>query len=65
MSEFKYVVCNIEDIDFIDKDINVAVILQPVDNDINLAGEIAKNLIKINPTNWFLRLQMHKILGIK
>jgi organic radical activating enzyme len=64
-SEFKYVMCNIKDINFIDKKIKVPVIIQPVDNDMELAIKTANKLKKINNLNWFLRLQLHKILKIK
>jgi 7-carboxy-7-deazaguanine synthase len=63
-SEFKYVICNIEDISFIDRSITVPVTLQPVNNDINLAKEIAGKIKHIKKGNWFLRMQMHKILGV-
>ena len=64
-SEFKYVICNVKDLDFIDWRITVPVILQPVDNNLKLAEKLAGEMEKIKIPNWFLRLQMHKILKIK
>ncbi|MCL5674242.1 MAG: 7-carboxy-7-deazaguanine synthase QueE [Candidatus Omnitrophica bacterium] len=64
-SEFKYVICDMEDINFIDRKIKVPVILQPVDNELKLAEKIAKEMEKIKIPNWFLRLQLHKLLKIQ
>lgn len=64
-SEFKYVICRADDIDFIDRDITVPVILQPVDNDVAVGRVIAEKMQDIKMPNWYLRFQLHKILGIK
>ena len=64
-SEFKYVITSSGDIGFIDLSIKKPVVLQPVDNKIAVAREIIKSLKKNAGENWFLRLQMHKITGIK
>ncbi len=64
-NEFKYIIEEKADINFIDKKIKCPVILQPVNNDLAIAQIISKELEKTNSKNWFLRLQMHKILGVK
>ncbi len=64
-SEFKYVITSVKDMDFIDKEIEKPVILQPVDNKIAVAKEIIMSLKKNDAENRFLRLQMHKITGIR
>ncbi|MBN1445769.1 MAG: 7-carboxy-7-deazaguanine synthase QueE [Candidatus Omnitrophica bacterium] len=64
-SEFKYVITSAGDIGFIDSSIKKPVVLQPVDNKIAIAKEIIRSLKKNAGENRFLRLQMHKITGIK
>ncbi len=64
-NEFKYVITKKDDFDFIDKRIKKPVILQPVNNDIRISKIIVK-FLKENPReNWYLKLQMHKIVNIK
>ncbi len=63
--EFKYVIEDKKDIDFIDTKIRKPVILQPVDNNLKVAEMIAKEIKKIGMPNLFLRLQLHRILDIK
>jgi organic radical activating enzyme len=63
--EFKYVITGPKDFDFIDRKISCPVILQPVDNDLKVAGEIAGFLRKEGKENWYLRLQLHKIVGVR
>lgn len=64
-SEFKYVITKREDFEFIDKKIEKPVILQPVNNNLIIAKMIVK-FLKENPEkNYYLRLQMQKILKIK
>jgi len=64
-SEFKYVITSARDIDFMDSSIKKPVVLQPVDNKIAVVKEIIKSLKKNAGENRFLRLQMHKITGIR
>lgn len=64
-SEFKYVITSAGDIGFIDSRIKQPVVLQPVDNKIAVAREIIKSLKKNAGGNRFLRLQIHKITGIR
>lgn len=64
-SEFKYVINRKSDILFIDKSIYKPVILQPVNNDLKIATMISKEIKKTGMPNWFLRLQLHKILGLR
>lgn len=64
-NEFKYVIEKSSDIDFIDRKIEKPVILQPVDNNLQVAQLIVREIKKIGRTNWFIRLQLHKILDIR
>jgi len=48
-----------------DSSIKKPVVLQPVDNKIAVVKEIIKSLKKNAGENRFLRLQMHKITGIR
>ncbi|MCM8805567.1 MAG: 7-carboxy-7-deazaguanine synthase QueE [Candidatus Omnitrophica bacterium] len=64
-NEFKYVITGKSDIDFIDKSITQPVILQPVDNDLKIALMLAEEIKKYGMPNWFIRFQLHKIMGIK
>ncbi len=64
-SEFKYVITSRQDLSFIDRRIRKPVVLQPVDNNIEIAGEIVMFLKKNSGRNWYLRLQMHKVTGIR
>lgn len=64
-SEFKYVITSAGDFRFIDSSIKKPVVLQPVDNKMAVAREIIKSLKKNAGENRFLRLQMHKITGVK
>jgi len=63
--EFKYVITDIKDMGFIDRRIKVPVILQPVSNDMEIARKIMKALKKNPQKNWYLRMQLHKIMGIR
>lgn len=63
--EFKYVIEKKSDIDFIDREIRTPVILQPVDNNLKIAKLISREMMKIGMPNWFLRIQLHKIMGIR
>ncbi|MCM8785690.1 MAG: 7-carboxy-7-deazaguanine synthase QueE [Candidatus Omnitrophica bacterium] len=64
-NEFKYVILNKGSFNFINRDIKQPVVLQPVDNDLEIAETIV-NFLKENPfNNWYLRLQLHKIIKIK
>ena len=64
-NEFKYVITEEKDIEWIDRSIKIPVILQPVNNDIKITREIIK-FLKTNPMkNWYLRLQLQKIIHIK
>jgi len=64
-SEFKYVITGPDDMVFIERNIKKPVILQPVDNNMDVAHLIAR-FIKANPRmNWYLRFQNHKIAGLK
>jgi organic radical activating enzyme len=62
-SEFKYVICDKSDFEFIDRKLKQPVILQPVDNDLKIAGLVAEKIKKENRSNWYLGLQLHKIIG--
>ncbi len=64
-SEFKYVITGRKSLDFIDTGIRVPVVLQPVDNDIRRAKEITEFLKKNPGKNRYLRMQMHKLTGIR
>jgi 7-carboxy-7-deazaguanine synthase len=64
-SEFKYVITGRRDLSFIDRSIRKPVVLQPVDNNIKIAREIVTFLKKNAGRNWYLRMQMHKITGIR
>jgi 7-carboxy-7-deazaguanine synthase len=64
-SEFKYVITCKDDLDFIDKKIKKPVVLQPVDNNTEIAKEITIFLKENAGRNWYLRMQMHKITGIR
>jgi len=64
-NEFKYVIVDRRYFEFIDRTIEKPVILQPVDNNIEIARQIVKFLKENNEKNWYLRLQIHKILNIK
>ncbi|MCD6408333.1 7-carboxy-7-deazaguanine synthase QueE [bacterium] len=63
-NEFKYVITGEEIFEFISRDIKCPVILQPVDNDLKIAEKIIKFLKKERKENFYLRLQLHKILKI-
>ncbi|MGI6595449.1 MAG: 7-carboxy-7-deazaguanine synthase QueE [Elusimicrobia bacterium] len=63
--EFKYVITGIKDIAFIDKRITVPVVLQPVDNNRNIANRIAGFLKRHPQNNWYMRIQMHKVLEMR
>jgi len=63
--EFKYVIIDEETFDFIDKSIKKPVILQPVNNEISIAKKIVEFLKSNKKGNWYIRLQLHKILKIK
>lgn len=64
-NEFKYVILNDESFDFIDRKIKKPVILQPLNNDPIITKKIIEFLKKNHNRNWYLRLQLHKILNIK
>ncbi len=63
--EFKYVITCESDFDFIDPAIRKPVILQPVDNDLSIAGIIERYLKQGAGENLYLRLQNHKVMGIR
>ncbi len=63
-NEFKYVITQRKDLDFIDRKIIQPVILQPVHNDMKIALMISRQITKCGMPNWFLRFQMHKLMGI-
>ncbi|MCM8804208.1 MAG: 7-carboxy-7-deazaguanine synthase QueE [Candidatus Omnitrophica bacterium] len=64
-NEFKYVITEKDDLNFIDKRIKKPIILQPVNNSKKISRIIVK-FLKENPKeNWYLRIQMHKIINIK
>lgn len=62
--EFKYVITARADFDFIDTRIRKPVILQPVNNDPRVCRMIVRFLRGQPMKNFFLRLQMHKVLEI-
>lgn len=64
-SEFKYVIINKKTFDFIDRDIEKPVILQPLNNNKKITKEVIKFLKKNPEKNWYLRFQIHKIVKIK
>jgi organic radical activating enzyme len=64
-NEFKYIIVDESYFDFIDRTIEKPVILQPVDNNNEVSKKIIKFLKENNEKNWFLRMQLHKILNIK
>ncbi|HOC01885.1 MAG TPA: 7-carboxy-7-deazaguanine synthase QueE [bacterium] len=63
-NEFKYVITGKHDFSFIDSKITKPVILQPVNNDLKIALMIFKQIKKCSMPNWFLRFQIHKLMGI-
>ncbi len=63
--EFKYVISDESDLEFIDRGLACSVILQPVDNSPEAAALIADYLQQNPDREWYLRLQLHKILQIK
>lgn len=63
-NEFKYVITGEETFEFISRDIKCPVVLQPVDNDSKIAEKIVKFLKRERKENFYLRLQLHKILKI-
>ncbi|HOK57263.1 MAG TPA: 7-carboxy-7-deazaguanine synthase QueE [bacterium] len=63
--EFKYVIVDEKTFDFIDEKIKKPVILQPVNNDPVISEKIVEFLKSKQKDNWYLRLQIHKILKIK
>lgn len=64
-NEFKYIILNKNCFDFIDRDIQKPVILQPLNNDQIITKKIINFLKKNSDKNWYLRLQLHKTLNIK
>jgi len=64
-SEFKYVITDIKEWDFIDKQIEQPVILQPVDNNPLIINSIVNKLKKEPQLNWYLKFQNHKISNIR
>ncbi|HNS32187.1 MAG TPA: 7-carboxy-7-deazaguanine synthase QueE [bacterium] len=64
-SEFKYVITDRKDFDFIDRQIKQPVILQPVNNNLQAARIISEFMLKNPGHNWYLRFQNHKIAGVK
>ncbi len=64
-SEFKYVITKKSDILFIDISIDKPVILQPVNNDLKIASMISEEIEKAGMPNWFVRLQLHRIIGLQ
>lgn len=63
-SEFKYVITEKDDFDFIDEEITKPVILQPVDNNPEITKVIIKYLQQNPQKNYILKLQLHKILNL-
>ncbi|HPP66359.1 MAG TPA: 7-carboxy-7-deazaguanine synthase QueE [bacterium] len=63
-NEFRYIITKKQDFAFIDKTITRPVILQPINNDIKIALIISDEIKKHGMPNWFLRFQMHKLMGI-
>lgn len=64
-NEFKYVITDRNDLKLIDRRVKVPIVLQPVDNNIKIAKYIAGFLKKHPKENWYLRMQMHKLIDIK
>ena len=64
-TEFKYVITDEKDFEFVDTGIKQPVILQPVDNNLEIANKIIEFLKESRRENWYLRLQLHKIIKIK
>ncbi|MCS7180657.1 MAG: hypothetical protein NZ891_04825, partial [bacterium] len=64
-SEFKYVIINDRSFKFIDKKIEKPIILQPINNDTKITKKIIEFLRKNPNKNWYLKLQLHKIIGVK
>lgn len=63
--EFKYVITRKADFDFIDKAIAQPVVLQPVNNRLSVASMIEDHLKQWPGEKIYLRLQNHKITGIR
>ena len=64
-SEFKYVITEEKDFEFVDTGIKQPVILQPVDNNLEITNKIVEFLKESQRENWYLRLQLHKIIKIR
>ncbi|MCM8818238.1 MAG: 7-carboxy-7-deazaguanine synthase QueE [Candidatus Omnitrophica bacterium] len=64
-SEFKYIIINKKIFDFIDRKIEKPIILQPLNNDKKILKQIIQFLKKFPEENWYLRLQIQKIVKIK
>ncbi|MCM8758817.1 MAG: 7-carboxy-7-deazaguanine synthase QueE [Candidatus Omnitrophica bacterium] len=64
-SEFKYVITKKSDILFVDKSIDKPVILQPVNNNLRIASMILMEIKKAGMPNWFIRLQLHKVMKLR
>jgi 7-carboxy-7-deazaguanine synthase len=63
--EFKYVITEEKDFTFIDKTLTAPVILQPVDNNKEIADKITDFLKKEKKEQWYMKFQMHKIFKMK
>jgi len=63
--EFKYVLRSAEEVAFIDTRVAAPVILQPVDNDLRVARLLAGALERAGRKNWFLRMRLHALLGVR
>ncbi|MCM8762161.1 MAG: 7-carboxy-7-deazaguanine synthase QueE [Candidatus Omnitrophica bacterium] len=64
-NEFKYVITERKDLKLIDRRIKAPIVLQPVDNNIEIAKYIVNILKKHPKENWYLRMQIHKLIDIK
>jgi len=63
--EFKYVIAGRKDFGFVDRTIAAPVVLQPADNDRDIARMIVRFLLREGKDNWRLGLQAHKLLGVR
>ncbi|MDD3726668.1 MAG: 7-carboxy-7-deazaguanine synthase QueE [Candidatus Ratteibacteria bacterium] len=63
--EFKYVITEKSDIELIDHRVKVPVVLQPVDNNLKIANWVVDALKRHPYKNWYLRIQMQKVINIK
>ncbi|MCM8769702.1 MAG: 7-carboxy-7-deazaguanine synthase QueE [Candidatus Omnitrophica bacterium] len=64
-SEFKYVITRGSDFNLIDSNLPCPVILQPVNNSPKAIKLITGFLMRHYDRRYFLRLQLHKVIGLK